>query len=165
MGLTENTPGIMRPAAASPSRRQASVWLAALALAAAGTTASAQDTTPAAPAGSISLELNKAGDEAGACRTTFVAVNRLGGALDELAYEIVVFDGDGLVDRLVRFDFGAMAADKTTVKRFDLPGLSCGAVGRLLVNDAAACKGDGVEPQACLAGLKTASRTSILFGR
>lgn len=137
---------------------------AVLALACTTGPALAQDAKPA-DAPTLGLELNKASDEGGACRATFVAVNDLGGTLDELTYEIVVFDRDGLVDRLVRFDFGAMAPGKTIVKRFDLPGLACAAVGRLLINDAAACKGEGIDPQACISALDATSRTSITFGR
>lgn len=138
---------------------------AVLALACTAGPALAQDTKPADAAPTLGLELNKASDEGGACRATFVAVNGLDGALDDLTYEIVVFDRDGLVDSLVRFDFGAMAPGKTIVKRFDLPGLPCAAVGRLLINDVAACKGEGIDPQACISALDATSRTSITFGR
>ena len=113
---------------------------------------------------SFVLELNRAEAQAGSCRLTFVAENRLGADLAKAGYEIVLFDAKGLVERLTVFDFGAMPAGKTLVRRFDLAGADCAGLSRILVNGAASCEGPGIDAGACAAGLETRNKTAIAFG-
>lgn len=124
--------------------------------------AAAQE-TGAAPA--FVLELNRAEAQVSSCRLTFVAENRLGADLAKAGYEIVLFDAKGLVERLTVFDFGAMPAGKTLVRRFDLAGADCASISRILVNGASACEGTGVQASACAAALVTQNKTDITFGR
>ncbi|MEP5754993.1 MAG: hypothetical protein ABJ359_09075 [Nitratireductor sp.] len=117
-----------------------------------------------APGPSLTLELNAIEPGDGVCRFTFVIANRLGAALDKAAFEIVLFDKAGLVDRLVTLDFKALPQGKTKVRQFDLPGVDCEGIGRVLVNDATRCEGAGVDATACLRTLEPATRTAIEFG-
>jgi hypothetical protein len=121
----------------------------------------AQDATPAPQ---LLLELNALQKSETGCRITFLATNDLGKALEKVAFEIALFNGAGSMERLVSLDFKALTAGKTKVLQFDLAGTQCDNLGRVLVNDVAACVGDGVEPGACLAGLKTDTKTKITFG-
>jgi hypothetical protein len=50
------------------------------------------------------------------------------------------------------------------VTRFDLAGVDCGKLSRVLINSATECAGTGVEPAACMRGLKTSTKTAIAFG-
>jgi hypothetical protein len=50
------------------------------------------------------------------------------------------------------------------VLQFDLAGTQCDGIGRVLVNDVAACAGQGVDKPACSASLATANKTDIAFG-
>lgn len=123
--------------------------------------------SPAAAQGeaaSISLELNAAQPSDKGCRFTFVVNNGLGKDLARAAYEIAIFNEAGVVDRLTVLEFKDLPAGKTKVTRFDLAGLDCAKTGRLLVNAATDCAGDGVDPAACMRSLKTQSRTGIKFG-
>lgn len=117
-----------------------------------------------APAQSLHLELNGLEPSEAGCRLTFVVSNGLGAALARAAFEIVLFDRRGLVDRLTVLDFKDLPAGKTKVRQFDLPQADCQNFGRVLVNDAVACEGEGVEPSACIRGLATATRAGIEFG-
>ena len=131
---------------------------AAIAAALAAAPGAAQQT-----GGSFALELNNAEGVEDGCRLTFVAENGLGTALDATSYEVAVFDGDGVVDRLLILEFGALDADKTKVVQFDLSDTTCPAISRILVNDVAECTAaDGSEP-ACMDGLALSSRTDIQF--
>lgn len=112
------------------------------------------------------LELNSAADtDAGDCRLTYVATNRTTVGLDQASYEVAVFDGNGIVSRILVLAFGALPEGKTRVVQFDIAGQTCGNTSRIVVNDVAACvpsSGDG--GAVCLDALTTASRAPIQFG-
>lgn len=116
------------------------------------------------PAPALSLELNAAQSSDKGCRLTFVVNNGLGADLSKAAFEIALFNDAGVVDRLTVLDFRELPAGKTRVTRFDLSGTDCGKIGRVLVNSATECAGNGVEPTACMRSLKTASKAGIAFG-
>ncbi|WP_217568937.1 hypothetical protein [Mesorhizobium sp. GbtcB19] len=124
----------------------------------------AQSAPAPAPASTLSLELNAAQPLEKGCRLTFVVNNALGTDLSKAAFEIALFNGAGIVDRLTVLDFKDLPAGKTKVTRFDLAGADCGKLSRVLINSATECTGNGVEPATCMRGLKTSTRTAIAFG-
>lgn len=128
----------------------------AFALAASG--AGAQD---AAPAGALNIELNEIAPSQKGCKLTFVAGNEFAQSLSKVSFEFVIFDQKGLVERMAVLDFRDLPAGKTKVRQFDLPGTNCEAVKSLLINDAPACVGDGVQGDACMKGLKTGSKSAV----
>jgi len=117
-----------------------------------------------APAPQLSLELNAAQPSDKGCRLTFVVNNALGADLSKAAFEIALFNEAGVVDRLSVLDFKDLPAGKTKVTRFDLAGTNCAKLSRVLINSATECAGTGVEPGACMRGLKTETKTGIAFG-
>ncbi len=119
----------------------------------------------AAPEPHVSLDLNALQPSEGGCRLTFVVANNLATPIDRAAYEMALFNKNGVVDRLTVLDFKALPPGKTKVSRFDLKGVDCAAVGRVLINDATECSGAGTAPDACLASLATKSTSGIPFGR
>ncbi|MER8773559.1 MULTISPECIES: hypothetical protein [unclassified Mesorhizobium] len=123
---------------------------AAVAMSLAAAPAWTQQQAPA-----LILELNGAQPSDKGCRLTFVVTNNLGAGLSKAAFEIALFNEAGVVDRL-------LPAGKTKVTRFDLAGTDCGKVSRVLINSATECA--GAEPNACMRGLKTQTRTGIAFG-
>ena len=90
-----------------------------------------------------------------ACRVTLVADNGLGTDISSVAYEFVFFD------LLTVLDLKSLPAGRTRVRQFDLPGIDCTGVSRLLVNDAKQCDGEGLAPDACLERLETTSKADI----
>lgn len=125
---------------------------------------SAQETPAPASGQVLSLELNAAQPSDKGCRFTFVVRNDLGTELSKAAFEIALFDEIGVVDRLTILDFKDLPAGKTKVTRFDLSGTDCAKISRVLVNGATGCEGPGVDPAACMRGLKTDSKSGIAFG-
>jgi len=113
----------------------------------------------------LTLELNGAQPSDKGCRLTFVVTNDLGAGLSKAAFEIALFNDAGVVDRLTVLDFKDLPAGKTKVTRFDLAGADCTKISRVLVNNATECAGSGIEPAACLAHLKTQTKTAISFGQ
>jgi hypothetical protein len=117
-----------------------------------------------AASASLELELNALQPAEAGCRVTFLATNRLGGQLDRAAVELALFDTSGTIDRIVTLDFKDLSAGKTKVLQFELAGLQCDGVGRLLVNDVTACEG-AISPAAiCLDALKPSTRLDVAFG-
>lgn len=114
--------------------------------------------------GNLSLELNAAQPSEKGCRLTFVVNNGLGSGLSKAAFEIALFDKDGVVDRITVLEFKDLSAGKTKVSRFDLSGVDCGRLGRVLINETKECAGEGVAPEACSRQLTTASKAGIEFG-
>ncbi|WP_425417010.1 hypothetical protein [Oricola indica] len=108
---------------------------------------------------SLSLELNALQQHDDACRIVFLAENRLGADLSALSFETVLIDANGVVDRLTLFDFQAMPANRTRVRQFDLEDTPCSAIGRILINGAAACEGEGLAGTECIDRLALSSKT------
>lgn len=113
----------------------------------------------------IRIELNGLEPSQQGCRFTFVAENGLEVAIERAAYEVALFGKDGLVQRLTVLDFKDLPAGRTKVRQFDLPEVDCADIGRVLINDAAACEGgEGLGEKSCIASLKTKSRGEVGFG-
>jgi hypothetical protein len=135
-----------------------SAALSALLLVAAGLApAAAQDK-------GISIELNDAADNGGACRLAFVAVNQTGLVLEKTSYDVISFDAAGKVGQSLAFQFGKLPVGKTKVVKFDLAGKACDSISRLLVNDASECVVGGKPSEICIDGLTTSTRAKIQFG-
>lgn len=117
---------------------------------------------PVAPGLAIELNAVQPGD--GGCKVTFLAVNGFATELRRAAVETALFDATGAIERIVTLDFKALSPGKSKVLQFQLAGLDCANLGRVLINDITACDGDGLAPDACLAGLVTSSRAAITFG-
>ena len=113
---------------------------------------------------SLALELNALQPADTGCRVTFLATNELGGVLDRAAVELALFDAGGTIVRIVTLDFKNLSQGKTKVLQFELADLACDGIGRLLVNDITACEGTGLAPTACLDGLVTTAKPSVVFG-
>lgn len=112
----------------------------------------------------LSLELNSVQPSEKGCRLTFVVTNGLSQDLTRAAFEIALFNEDGVVDRLTVLDFKDLPAGKTKVTRFDLAGTDCGNLSRALINGSTQCEGQGVDPAACMSRLATSCRANIAFG-
>lgn len=107
--------------------------------------------------GSLSLELNRVDTLEGACRLTFLAENGLGMVLQALSLETVLIDAEGRVERLTLFEFGALPDGIPRVRQFDIPGLACDGLGRVLINGVAECSVGA----ACAEKLELFTRTDV----
>ncbi|QFQ88763.1 hypothetical protein F8A10_15025 [Paracoccus kondratievae] len=119
------------------------------------------------PAETLAMELNGAVSTAeGACQLTIVLANRLTQGLRRAAWQVAVFDKDGVVKGLPVLDFGTLPPGKTRIAQFALPGGDCDALSRIVINDVAECTADdGTDHRAdCLTGLATSNRSDIEFG-
>lgn len=111
----------------------------------------------------LTLQLNNLQDTANACRMTFMLTNRMGTEISDASFEIVLFDKSEAVARLLALNPGRLPAGKTRVKQFDIKALTCGNIGRVLLNDVKRCKGKQLSPAVCLDAARPSSRIAIPF--
>lgn len=124
------------------------------------------------PTGSFSLELNRLDGFDGGCRVTLVEKNGTSSTFTSLKLDLVVFGGDGIVEKRVGVEAGPLKAGRTSVRTFDLKGLACDGVGRLLINDVLSCEAEGLVTDAadaasgaCLDALEPRSRVPAAFDK
>ena len=112
---------------------------------------------------SISIELNRAQEQRAACRLSFVFTNGVGQPVAKLAIETVLFNTKGQVERFVVLRSRPLPKNKIRAQQFDVKGVKCGDLGRILLNDVKACTIPGVDLADCLGLMRTSSRAGIPF--
>lgn len=115
-----------------------------------------QDTT-------VGIELNKLEPVGDACRAYLVFENRTETAFDPFKLDLVMFDSEGVIAKRVAVEAGPLPAGKTSVKLFDVNGLGCGRIRRVLLNSVMACGTSGDARPDCTALVEPASRTQAAF--
>lgn len=146
-----------------PSSRRLGRLLAGL-LAMAGLAPAARAAEPP-----LQIELNRleqVSAPADACRVWIVVANDAAGAaaIATLRLDLVAFGRDGQIARRVAVELGPVGGGRTAVRIFDLPGLACQGLSRLLVNDVLACRIGGQDLPDCADRLRMTSRTGLRFG-
>lgn len=122
-------------------------------------TAHAQSAGDAQP--SLTIELNTVNSTGSACRMTFVAENKTGSDVTQVVFETVIFDASGGVLSLTLFDFRDLPVNRPRVRQFDIAGLACDALGRVLINGSSTCMVDGSESDICNSALAVSSRLDV----
>jgi hypothetical protein len=139
----------------------------AMALATAALVAPAMaDEAPAAAAAPLPLELNKLEPltaPAAGCRVYFLVSNPDSEPFTTFVLDVILFAKDGVIARRIGFDLAPLASKKTAVKLFDLNGLACDDIGKVLINDVISCSHKGetstdADKAACLDRLALTSR-------
>lgn len=119
-----------------------------------------------AAAATLGVELNKLEQTGAACRAYMVLTNRTATALERLSLDLVVFDTSGVIDRRLAVALGPLAAGRTQVEVFDMAGLECARVARVLMNDVLECSpGRVAEATTCAEALRVSGRGDIAFIR
>jgi len=114
--------------------------------------------TSTAPA----LELNRLQAVDAGCRLHVVVSNPEPRRHDTFQLDLVVFDGDGVIARRIALDASPVRPNKTSVYAFDVEGLDCQRIGKLLLNDVIGCTtSDGGAD--CVAAVAVSSRAGVDF--
>jgi hypothetical protein len=109
----------------------------------------------------IGLELNRLEDQAGSCRAYLVISNPGSSDFSGFALDLVVFDRGGTIMRRLAVDVAPVRPAKTSVKVFDIPETTCGAIGSILVNDVIHCRDPSGDVAECIDRLSTSSKLSV----
>ncbi|MCW1932035.1 hypothetical protein [Pararhodobacter zhoushanensis] len=113
----------------------------------------------AAQADPLRIELNALHPRDGACQLVFVAQNGTGADVSRLVLEAVLFGQQGQVAAMTLLDLQDLPADRMRVRSFEIGGLSCGDVSRLLINGLNECA--PADSAACTAPLALESRVPV----
>jgi hypothetical protein len=119
--------------------------------------------TASAATPQLEIELNKLEAVDGACRAYLVFRNTTEATFSSLRLDLVLFGKDGVIARRLAVEAAPLAAGKTSVKLFDVQGLTCGDVGQMLLNDIVACKDATGDRADCAALVKPLSKTGATF--
>jgi hypothetical protein len=112
---------------------------------------------------SVRIELNKLEDKDGSCRVHLVLENASATSFEGYKLDLVLFGPDGIIARRLAVDVAPLRAHKKSVKLFDVDGLSCGAVGAVLLNDVLGCRSGTGERSDCVDTLAVSSRATVSF--
>src|SRR3546814_1081332 len=104
-------------------------------MAGAASDAAAQDKTAAQGGTAIDIELNKLEPIEGSCRAYFVVRPEGTTEYKEFKMELLVFDTSGVIQTWLAIDASPLRAGKTSVKLFDVAGVTCDKIGAVLLND------------------------------
>lgn len=113
--------------------------------------------------GRISIELNRTETVERDCRVTLMVSNRAEADLAKLSLELVLIGGDGKVADFLRVGILPVAAGRSRAQRFDIAGMACEGLGRILLNDVSGCEMPPAAPAACAGLIDPSSRTAIGF--
>jgi hypothetical protein len=113
---------------------------------------------PAAAEG-LSIRLDQANQAADHCQLMFVLDNELATDFEQIQAEIVLLNRESRVLRLSLLDFQSLPAKGLRVRSFNLPGLDCADLGRVLFNAMALCT--PLPAKDCGAALQVGSNLDI----
>jgi len=116
-----------------------------------------------AAANGITIELNKFEDQDGACRAYLVFQNQTDATFSEFKLDLVMFDTDSVIAKRLAVDASPLRPAKTSVKLFDIDGLACGDISRILINDVIACRDQDGERLDCITAVTPVSRNTVAF--
>jgi len=111
----------------------------------------------------IDVELNKLEPVDAACRAYLVFENRTDMAFNTFKLDLVMFDSDNVIAKRVAVEAGTLPVDKTSVKLFDIEGLACPDIERVLLNRVMACETASERQPDCTALTAPSSRTEAAF--
>ena len=114
-----------------------------------------------APAGKLTIEINKFEEIAGGgCRAFFLFQNATGKSFEGFEMSLAIFNADGVIDRLLSIDAAPLPVARTTLKLFEIPQIACASISEVLLHDVPVCKPQNEDNTDCYPMLELKSRTS-----
>lgn len=107
----------------------------------------------------LSIRLDQANPGADQCQLVFVLENGFATEFESLQAEVVLLTPESRVLRLSLLDFQSLPANGLRVRSFNLAGLDCGDIGRVLFNAMGPCA--PLDARTCTAALQVSSSTEI----
>jgi hypothetical protein len=117
---------------------------------------------PAAGAEGLKIELNKLEEADGACRAYLLFENKTESAFQSLKLDLVMFGLDGVITKRLAIEGGPLPKEKTSVKLFEISGVKCETIGRILLNDVINCQDSaGGKMEGCIDMVTTSSKHKV----
>lgn len=109
--------------------------------------------------GALSIRLDQANPGADQCQLVFVLENGLATEFESLQAEVVFLTPESRVLRLSLLDFQSLPANGLRVRSFNLAGLDCSSIGRVLFNAMGPCT--PLDARSCTDALEVDSAIEI----
>ena len=123
-------------------------------------TAQTESTAPVGT-GSLTVEINKfEPNDTGGCRAFFLFRNETGLTFEGFEMSLAIFDGSGVIDRLLSIDAAPLPAARTTLKLFEIPDIACTDISQILLHEIPSCKPQNADQMDCYSLLELNSRTT-----
>ena len=123
-------------------------------------TAQTESTAPVGT-GSLTVEINKfEPNDTGGCRAFFLFRNETGLTFEGFEMSLAIFDGSGVIDRLLSIDAAPLPAARTTLKLFEIPDIACTDISQILLHEIPSCKPQNADQMDCYSLLDLNSRTT-----
>ncbi|OBY25617.1 hypothetical protein [Leisingera sp. JC1] len=117
--------------------------------------------TAAAETGPLHVELNKTEEiEGGGCRAFFLFRNQTGKSFEGFEMSLAILDGNGVIDRLLSIDAAPLPVQRTTLKLFEIPEISCSNISEILLHDITSCQPQNEDQMDCFPILELSSRAA-----
>jgi len=117
--------------------------------------------TGQAETGQLQVELNKVEEiDGGGCRAFFLFRNQTGKSFAGFEMSLAILDGQGVIDRLLSIDAAPLPVQRTTLKLFEIPEISCGNISEILLHDVTSCQPQNEEQMDCFPILDLGSKTA-----
>lgn len=117
-----------------------------------------------AEAGQLSVEINKTEEiEGGGCRAFFLFKNKTQKSFEGFEMSLAVLDAQGIIDRLLSVDAAPLPVQRTTLKLFEIPEISCTNISEILLHDMTSCRPQNESELDCFPLLELSSRSSVLL--
>jgi len=114
-----------------------------------------------AETGQLMVELNKVEEiDGGGCRAFFLFRNQTEKSFAGFEMSLAILDGQGVIDRLLSIDAAPLPVQRTTLKLFEIPEISCGNISEILLHDVTSCQPQNEEQMDCFPILDLGSKTS-----
>lgn len=115
-----------------------------------------------AETGPLRVELNKVENiEEGGCRAFFLFRNHTGKSFSGFEMSLAILDETGVIDRLLSVDAAPLPVQRTTLKLFEIPEISCGNISEVLLHDVTRCQPQNEAEMDCFTILDLGSRSPI----
>lgn len=114
-----------------------------------------------AETGPLLVELNKMEEiDGGGCRAFFLFRNQTGKSFAGFEMSLAILDGDGIIDRLLSVDASPLPVQRTTLKLFEIPEISCSNISEILLHDVTSCQPQNEAQMDCFPILTLDSRAT-----
>ena len=111
----------------------------------------------------VTVELNKLEPRGADCHAYLVLENGTDSVFESLKLDLVMFDPEGIVARRLAVETAPLPARKTRLKAFEIQGLACDGIGRVLLNGVMSCADAEGPREGCLGLVDTAARGGLSF--
>lgn len=110
----------------------------------------------------IEMELNRLEDKTPDCTAWIVVKNRTETAFTKILTELAIFDSNGIFTKRLALDIAPLTANKTRVLGMRISEVTCGSIGKVLLNTVSECRTAATDLPDCVSAIDVTSRSQAV---